>query len=66
MEGRRKNLKPYDEQEDLRAFMIENDDFNEYVMKNCRAYGWTIEQALRVREIKEYAKYLVAIREGKS
>lgn len=56
-------MKPYDEQEDLRSFMIENDDFNEYVMKNCRAYGWTIEQALRVREIKEYAKYLV---EGKS
>lgn len=56
-------MKNYDEQEDLKAFMEENEDFKTYVMNNCRAYGWTIEHALRVREIKEYAKYLV---EGKS
>ena len=59
----RNKMKEYNEQEDLKAFMEENEDFNKYVMNNCRAYGWTIEQALRVREIKEYAKYLV---EGKS
>lgn len=56
-------MKEYNEQEDLKAFMEENENFKTYVMNNCRAYGWTIEHALRVKEIKEYAKYLV---EGKS
>lgn len=42
----------------LKTFMDENEDFKNYVIKNCRTYGWTIEQALRIKEVKEYAKYL--------
>lgn len=42
----------------LKTFMDENEDFKNFVIKNCRTYGWTIEQALRIKEVKEYAKYI--------
>lgn len=44
---------------DLKELMNNSEDFKNFVLKNCRTYGWTIEKALRVKEVKEYAKYLI-------
>ena len=49
----------------LKELYDSNDDFNEYVKKYCHATGKSVEQALRVAIVKEYAQYITDKKEGK-
>lgn len=43
----------------LKKFYEVNDDFKGYVDRYCKQSGKTIEQALEIAIVKEYALYLI-------
>lgn len=43
---------------ELREFYDENKEFHDYVMRCCHCYGWSIEQALKNNNVKNYAEFI--------
>lgn len=46
---------------DLKKLFNTNDDFKGYVERYCKQTGKTIEQALEIAIVKEYALYLIEL-----
>lgn len=44
---------------DLNKFFNDNDDFKGYVERYCQQSGKTIEEAMHIAIVKEYALYLI-------
>ena len=50
--------------EAIRELYETNEEFREYVQRNMRQYGWSLEKALRNGIIKSYAEYMEDKKKG--